>query len=103
MQSFTLSRLPEIIFGAGRIADLAGKVEDLAGKGAAVLVVADPMLTTLGITGRALEILKTAGLEAQVFDGLKGEPKAADIDAARRNCPGDEGQSHCGSGRRFRP
>ena len=82
MQSFTLSRLPEIIFGAGRIADLAGKVEGLAGKGAAVLVVADPMLTTLGITGRALESLKAAGLEAQVFDGLKGEPKAADIDAA---------------------
>jgi alcohol dehydrogenase len=82
MQSFTLSRLPEIIFGAGRIADLAGRVEGLAGKGAAVLVVADPMLTALGITGRALEILKTAGLNAQVFDGLKGEPKAADIDAA---------------------
>ena len=82
MQSFTLSRLPEIIFGAGRMADLAGKVEHLAGKGAAVLVVADPMLTTLGIAGRALEILKKAGLEAQVFDGLKGEPKVADIDAA---------------------
>ncbi|MDP1702020.1 MAG: iron-containing alcohol dehydrogenase [Aestuariivirga sp.] len=82
MQSFTLSRLPEIIFGAGRIADLAVKVEGLAGKGAAVLVVADPMLTTLGITGRVLESLKTAGLEAQVFDGLKGEPKAAEIDAA---------------------
>jgi alcohol dehydrogenase class IV len=82
MQSFTLSRLPEIIFGAGRIADLAGKVEGLAGKGAAVLVVADPMLTTLGITGRALGSLKMAGLEAQVFDGLKGEPKAADIDIA---------------------
>ena len=82
MQSFTLSRLPEIIFGAGRIADLAGKVEGLAGTGSAVLVVADPMLTTLGITGRALENLKAAGLEAQVFDGLKGEPKAADIDAA---------------------
>jgi alcohol dehydrogenase class IV len=82
MQSFTLSRLPEIIFGAGRIADLVGKVESLAGKGAAVLIVADPMLTTLGITGRALENLKAAELEAQVFDGLKGEPKAADIDAA---------------------
>lgn len=82
MQSFTLSRLPEIIFGAGRIADLAGKAEALAGKGGAVLVVADPMLTTLGITGRALESLKAAGLEAEVFDGLKGEPKAADIDAA---------------------
>ena len=82
MQSFTLSHLPEIIFGAGRIADLASKVEQLAGKGAAVLVVADPMLTTLGITGRALEILKKAGLEVQVFDGLKGEPKVADIDGA---------------------
>ncbi len=82
MQSFTLTRLPEIIFGAGRIADLAGKAEGLAGKGAAVLVVADPMLTTLGITGRALESLKAAGLEAQVFDRLRGEPKAADIDAA---------------------
>ncbi len=103
MQSFTLSRLPEIIFGAGRIADLAGKVEGLAGKGAAVLVVADPMLTTLGITGRALESLKAAGLEAQVFDGLKGEPKAADIDAASRHCPGDEGQGHCRPGRRLRP
>jgi alcohol dehydrogenase class IV len=82
MQSFTLSRLPEIIFGAGRIAELAGKVEQLAGRGAAVLVVADPMLATLGITGRALDILAKAGIEAQVFDGLKGEPKAADIDAA---------------------
>jgi alcohol dehydrogenase len=82
MQSFILSRLPEIVFGAGRIADLAGKVEQLAGKGAAVLVVADPMLTTLGIAGQALQILVKAGIEVQVFDGLKGEPKAADIDAA---------------------
>ena len=82
MQSFALSHLPEIIFGAGRLADLAGKAEHLAGKGAAVLVVADPMLTTLGIVGRALEILKKAGLEVQVFDGLRGEPKIADIDGA---------------------
>ena len=82
MHSFTLSRLPEIVFGAGCIADLAGKVEHMAGNGAAVLLVADPMLTTLGITGRALEILAKAGFEAKIFDGLKGEPKAADIDAA---------------------
>ena len=91
MQSFTLSRLPEIIFGAGRIAELAGKVEQLAGRGAAVLVVADPMLATLGITGRALDILAKAGIEAQVFDGLKGEPKAADIDAAAGLCAGLKG------------
>ena len=55
MQPFTLSHRPEIIFGAGRLAGLASKAEHLAGKGAAVLVVADPTLTTLGITGRALE------------------------------------------------
>ena len=84
MQSFTLSRLPEIIFGAGRLVDLAGKVEHLAGKGAAVLVVGDPMLTTLGITGRALKILGDAGFEALAFDGLKGEPKVEDIDAAAK-------------------
>ena len=82
MQSFTLSRLPEIIFGAGRIADLAGKAGQYAGADAAVLLVADPTLTALGITGRALEILAKAGFEAKVFDSLKGEPKAADIDAA---------------------
>lgn len=82
MNNFTLSRIPEIVFGAGRIADLAGKVEQYAGKGAAVLVVADPMLTTLGITGRAVKILSDAGFEPHVFDGLKGEPKLADIDKA---------------------
>ena len=82
MQSFTLSRLPEIIFGAGRIADLAGKAGQYAGADGAVLLVADPTLTTLGITGRALEILAKAGFEAKVFDSLKGEPKVADIDAA---------------------
>ncbi len=82
MTPFTLSRLPEIIFGAGQISVLGTKVEQFAGKAAAVLVVADPMLTTLGITARALKILHDAGCEAQVFDGLKGEPKLADIDAA---------------------
>ena len=82
MQSFTLSRLPEIVFGAGRIADLAGKAGQYAGADGAVLLVADPTLTTLGITGRVLEILTKAGFEAKVFDSLKGEPKAANIDAA---------------------
>ena len=82
MQSFNLSRLPEIVFGAGRIADLAGRVEQLVGVRAAVLIVADPMLATLGITGHALDILAKAGIEAQIFDGLKGEPKAVEIDAA---------------------
>ncbi len=84
MQSFTLSRPPEIIFGAGKLSELGAKVAQYAGQGAAVLVVADPMLATLGITERAQKILADAGFNAQVFDGLKGEPKLADIDAATK-------------------
>jgi alcohol dehydrogenase len=82
MQSFVLSRIPEILFGEGRIADLAAKAAALAGKNASVLLVADPALASLGITASALSILAAAGLEAKLYDGLKGEPKAADIDAA---------------------
>jgi alcohol dehydrogenase len=82
MNKFTLSRVPEIIFGAGKLADVAAKVEQFAGANAAVLVVADPMLAGLGITGRAAKLLQDAGFETQTFDGLKGEPKLAEIDAA---------------------
>jgi alcohol dehydrogenase len=82
MQNFTLSRLPEIVFGAGSVSDLASKVEQFAGKQARALLVADPVLASLGITARALKILGGAGIEAVVFDGLKGEPKAETIDAA---------------------
>lgn len=82
MSTFTLSHIPEIIFGAGRLADVAAKTEALGGKGAAVLLVADPALKALGITGRALDILAKAGFETEVYDGLKGEPKQSDIDTA---------------------
>ena len=82
MKPFTLSAIPEIHFGAGRIADLGGKAEALAGKGGHVLLVADPALAALGITDKALGILKTAGFDVAVYDGLKGEPKQSDIDTA---------------------
>src|SRR5689334_13242983 len=82
MTSFTLSPLPEIVFGAGRLAELGQKVEALAGKGGHVLVVADPALRGLGITARALDILEKTGYAADAYEGLKGEPKQSDIDAA---------------------
>ena len=82
MQSFTLARIPEIIFGQGRIADLASRATALAGKAAPVALIADPALAALGITARTLSILAEAGHEACLYDGLKGEPKAADIDEA---------------------
>lgn len=82
MPGFTLSFVPEIRFGAGRLADIAPLAEARAGRGATVLLVADPVLAGLGITGRAVELLAGAGLEAAVHDGLSGEPSVADIDAA---------------------
>ena len=82
MTSFVLSFSPEILFGPGRLADLAGKVQSLGGPGANVLMVADPALKALGITGRAIDILEKAGFETEVYDGLIGEPKQSDIDAA---------------------
>src|SRR5437763_7272953 len=82
MQSFALTRVPEIIFGAGRLSDLRDQAKRLAGKGAPVAVIADPALNGLGITARALAILNEGGHEACLYDGLRGEPKAADVDSA---------------------
>jgi alcohol dehydrogenase class IV len=82
MQSFILGRVPEILYGARRLADLTAKVTELAGRGAPVVLVSDPALTSLGITARAVRILKETGHAAKIYDGFKGEPRAADIDAA---------------------
>ncbi len=98
MQSFTLSRPPEIIFGAGKLSDLGSRTARFAGQGAAILVIADPVMTTLGITARARQILAEAGFEAQAFDGLKGEPKLADIDAATHMARSMEAKAIIGIG-----
>jgi alcohol dehydrogenase class IV len=82
MTSFVLSAVPEIRFGAGRLADIVPLAEARGGSGATVLMVADPALKTLGITGLAVDVLARAGFEAHVYDGFNGEPGEADIDAA---------------------
>jgi len=82
MKAFVLGSVPEIVFGEGRIADLASRTSAQAGSGAPVLIVADPALAPLGITARAVSALAAAGHAAQVYEGFKGEPKASDVDAA---------------------
>jgi len=82
MKPFTLSRVPEILFGTGRLADTPGKLQALVGEKSAVLIVADPALAALGITPRLTEALAAAGHDHTIYDGFKGEPKASDIDTA---------------------
>ncbi|MFN4141428.1 iron-containing alcohol dehydrogenase [Aestuariivirga sp.] len=82
MKSFSLNRIPEIIFGPGRAREIVSRAEALAGKGAAIVLVADPALGPLGITGHVSGLLAEAGFEPHVYDGFTGEPKQKDVDAA---------------------
>jgi alcohol dehydrogenase class IV len=82
MTSFVLSSVPQIRFGAGRLADIVPEAEVRVGSGATVLMVADPALKALGITGLAVDLLARAGFETHVYDGFTGEPGVADVDAA---------------------
>lgn len=82
MENFTQSFIPEIAFGAGGIKELGARASALAGGKASVMLVGDPVLSQLGITARAVEILKAEGHKVALYDGFKGEPKSADVDAA---------------------
>jgi alcohol dehydrogenase class IV len=82
MTAFTLSPVPEILFGPGRLAELGDKAVARAGTAPSVLVIADPVMKPLGILDRALAALAKSGATAKVYDGFKGEPKQRDIDTA---------------------
>jgi alcohol dehydrogenase class IV len=82
MRSFTLARLPEIVFGNGRLADVASRVATLSAAGAPAMIVADPVMRSSGILARLEAMLAAAGHRSAVYDAFRGEPKAADIDKA---------------------
>lgn len=82
MQNFALAPVPEIVFGNGRLAELPGRVSGFAGAGAAVMIVADPAMTALGVAPRLAGLLADAGHAASLYDGFTGEPKYSDIDRA---------------------
>jgi alcohol dehydrogenase len=82
MQSFSLASVPEIVYGNGRLADLPGRVTSLAGKSQPVMVVADPAMTSLGVTAKLAALLAAAGHESKLYDGFSGEPKSVDVDRA---------------------
>ncbi|MBM3519602.1 MAG: iron-containing alcohol dehydrogenase [Alphaproteobacteria bacterium] len=82
MTAFSLTSVPELRFGEGRLAEAGKAAATWGGNGAAVLVVADPILKSLGHTSRLSDSLAAAGLRTELYEGLAGEPKSADIDAA---------------------
>ncbi|MEM0936697.1 MAG: iron-containing alcohol dehydrogenase [Pseudomonadota bacterium] len=74
-----MGRVPQITFGAGRVADLPAIAADLGGS--PVFIVADAGLAALGITARIAEDCAAAGLEYAMAAEVVGEPKEALIDA----------------------
>ncbi len=82
MQPISLAPIPEIIFGNGRLSDVPSHVTRLAGKAQPAMIVADPAMTSLGVTAKLARLLAEAGHEANVYDGFKGEPKSSDVDQA---------------------
>jgi alcohol dehydrogenase class IV len=74
---------PRTVSGAGSLASLGEEVRALAGDGASVLLVADSGLKPLGIVERAAEALRDAGLSVEVYSEIAGEPKEAQVEAAR--------------------
>ena len=78
MQSFSLGRVPDILYGAGRLADLGPKATGLAGPAAAVMLVG---LTIAALNARLDESPAVASVKART--GLAIETTSAMFNAWR--------------------
>src|SRR4051794_37078375 len=87
MQSFELSRVPAIFFGAGCHKRLKREVAARIAPGGAVMIIADPVMAKLGWTERIVAMLAEAEIRAGVYAELAGEPKGAAVDRATPTPP----------------
>lgn len=74
---------PRTVSGPGSLAGLGAEITALAGKNASVLLVADSGLKPFGIVERVAEALLRAGLLVATYADIAGEPKEAQVEAAR--------------------
>jgi len=74
---------PRTVSAPGALDGLGAEVAALAGEGASVLLVADSGLKAFGIVERAAEALLRAGLLVATYADIAGEPKEAQVEAAR--------------------
>ncbi len=76
--AFTFAVRPQIVFGPGTLRQLG----DLVGEhgGTRALVVTDPGIVAAGHADRAMAVLRSAGLVAEVFDGVIENPTTRVVD-----------------------
>ena len=88
MKPFDAGGVPPITFGAGRL-EQAGAIAARLGEGP-VLVVADAVLDSLGVTARLTASLENAGLGVELAAEIAGEPNDTTVDrlAARARATG---------------
>jgi alcohol dehydrogenase len=79
LPAFDFQPLGRVISAPGAIAQLGTAVRSLGGS--RVLLITDPGLAHAGHPQRATAVLREAGLEVHVFDGVKENPTEREVDA----------------------
>ena len=79
MIPFDFQPRTRVVFGAGKV-DLLGELANEAGA-KRVLVASDPGIIAAGHTQKGLDSLAHAGVDSLVFDGVKENPTADEVDA----------------------
>jgi alcohol dehydrogenase len=79
LPAFDFHPLSRVVFGRGELARLGELTRELGGS--RVLLVTDPGLWAAGHPQRALEVLRSAGLEAWVFDRVEENPTDQHVEA----------------------
>jgi alcohol dehydrogenase len=72
---FEFQTRTRLVFGEDAVTQLGALVREFGGRRA--LIVTDPGVVRAGLAGRAVEVLKGAGLDAAVFDGVVENPTDA--------------------------
>lgn len=82
MTSFSLTKHPAMVMGAG-VANSSGQhVTDICGSGSKVVLVCDPALRALGLVDGVETSIRESGHVVHIFDNLLSDPKEAAVDEA---------------------
>ncbi len=65
-------------FGAGVVAELPAVIGELGAT--AAFVVTDPGVVGSGVAGRVIDLLESAGLRVELFDGVESNPGTASVE-----------------------